>query len=90
MLASRFTKKIPTISFNWFVVLNLAGIKGGLSIVMLHMLTIAIPNFEHLELFTAIVSGVIILSILIYIPLLIIFITLNKKNFEKEYEAEKY
>lgn len=90
MLASRFTKKIPTISFNWFVVLNLAGIKGGLSIVMLHMLTIAIPNFEHLELFTAIVSGVIILSILIYIPLLIIFITLNKKKFEKEYEAEKY
>lgn len=90
MLASRFTKKIPTISFNWFVVLNLAGIKGGLSIVMLHMLTIAIPNFEHLELFTAIVSGVIILSILIYIPLLIIFITLNKKKFEKEYEAEKH
>lgn len=90
MLASRFTKKIPTISFNWFVVLNLAGIKGGLSIVMLHMLTIAIPNFEHLELFTAIVSGVIILSILIYIPLLIIFITLNKKKFEQEYEAEKH
>ena len=57
---------------------------------MLHMLTIAIPNFKHLELFTAIVSGVIILSILIYIPLLIIFITLNKKKFEKEYEAEKH
>lgn len=90
MLASRFTKKIPTISFNWFVVLNLAGIKGGLSIVMLHMLAITIPNFEHLELFTAIVSGVIILSILIYIPLLIIFITFNKKKFEKEYEAEKH
>lgn len=90
MLASKFTKKIPTISFNWFVVLNLAGIKGGLSIVMLHMLTIAIPNFKHLELFTAIVSGVIILSILIYIPLLIIFITFNKKKFEKEYEVEKH
>lgn len=89
MIFSNFTNKIPKISLKWFVILNLAGIKGGLSIVMLHMLSLTIPNFEYLELFNAIVSGVILLSIFIYIPLLILFISINKKSFEDEYNQEK-
>ena len=89
MIFSNFTNKIPKISLKWFVILNLAGIKGGLSIVMLHILSLTIPNFEYLELFNAIVSGVILLSIFIYIPLLILFISINKQSFEDEYNKEK-
>lgn len=90
MIMSKFIKKIPNISFNWYVVLNLSGIKGGLSIVMLHMMSLMVPNFKYLELFNAIVSGVIILSIFIYVPLLTVFITLNKDKFEKETDLENH
>lgn len=89
MFTSYFTNKIPTINLRWFVILNLTGIKGGLSIVMLHILMITIPDFEHLELFTAITSGVIILSILLYIPIMIGYIVYYKKNFEDEAKLEK-
>lgn len=72
----------------WFV-LTFAGIKGGLSIVMLHWLKAKVPNFEHFDMYVAIVTGVILLSMFIYTMGLIATIKLNQKSFNKEIEAEK-
>ncbi len=78
---SNITKKMTDISFRWWSVLLFAGIKGGLSIVMLQMLP---EHFEHKELFEAIVTGVILLSTFSYAFILVLIITLNKQAFEKE------
>jgi len=86
---SNKSNKMVDINLRWFAVLLFAGIKGGLSIVMLHMMAIAAPEFRHLVMFEAIVTGVILLSVFIYVPMLMIIIGSNKEKFEKEYEAEK-
>jgi len=88
LLSKRFDS-IEKIDISGFFVLVFSGIKGGLSIVMLHMLNVTVPNFEYLEMFTAIVSGVIIMSMFIYTFGLIITIKLNKTKFNKEVELEK-
>jgi len=69
------------INFRWWSVLVLAGIKGGISIVMLHMIP---ESFVYKEMFKAIVIGVILLSTFIYTFLLIILISFNKTKFEEE------
>jgi CPA1 family monovalent cation:H+ antiporter len=89
-ISSYHTKLIPNIDFKWYSVLLFAGIKGGLSIVMLHMLNIAFPTFEYKELFESIVIGVILLSTFIYVPLMMITIKLNKHSFMKELLNEKH
>lgn len=61
--ASNATKKMQDISPDWWAILTFAGVKGGLSILMLHMLP---QDYEHLALFEAIVIGNIILSTLVY------------------------
>jgi CPA1 family monovalent cation:H+ antiporter len=68
--------------------LTFAGIKGGLSIVMLTMIP---RSFEHLEMFKAVVIGVILLSTFIYSAILIIVIETNKKKFllEKKLDHAK-
>ena len=73
----------------WHILL-FSGIKGGLSIVMLHWLNSRVPNFEHFELFVAIVTGVILLSMFVYTIGLMITIKINKKTFEKEISLEKH
>ena len=83
-ISNRF-KSMTDINFRWWSVLLFAGIKGGLSIVMLQMLP---HGFEHRELFDAIVVGVILLSTITYALSLVFIITYNKKVFEKEYDAE--
>ena len=89
-LVSHKTKYIPNIDFKWYSVLMFAGIKGGLSIVMLHMLNITFPNFQYKEMFGSIVIGVILLSTFIYVPLMMITIKLNKKEFIQELENENH
>lgn len=88
-----YSKKLSIISnidMKSYFVLVFAGIKGGLSIVMLTMLKVFVPDFEHYDLFVAIVSGVILLSMVFYVIGLTITIKLNEKAFEKEYEEEKH
>jgi len=63
------TDKMTTVNFRWWGVLTFAGIKGGLSIVMLMMIP---ASFEHLEMFKAIVVGVVMLSTFIYSLILIV------------------
>ena len=82
---SNTTKKMTDIGFRWWSVLLFAGIKGGLSIVMLQMLP---HGFEHKEMFDAIVIGVILLSTLVYALILVGLIMGNKKAFDKEVDAE--
>ncbi len=83
---SNTTQKMTDIGVRWWSVLFFAGIKGGLSIVMLQML----PNgFEHKEMFDAIVIGVILLSTFIYAFVLVGIIIGNKKSFDNEVKAER-
>ena len=81
------TDKMVDISFHWWGVLTFAGIKGGLSIVMLTMIP---STFEYLEMFKAVVVGVIMLSTFIYAGMLIFIIGKNKERFRAEKLAEQH
>jgi len=80
------TTKMTNVSLRWWAVLTSAGIKGGLSIVMLMMIP---PSFEHLEMFKAVVIGVILLSTFVYSAILVAIIALNKQRFIDEKIAEE-
>jgi len=77
---------MTNINFRWWGVLTFAGIKGGLSIVMLMMIP---PDFPHLEMFTAVVLGVVLLSTFVYSLILIVLIRNYQDAFSKELEEEK-
>jgi len=79
------TDKMVNVGFRWWGVLTFAGIKGGLSIVMLSMIP---PSFEHLEMFKTVVIGIVMLSTFIYSGLLLAIIGMNKKVFQLETEEE--
>lgn len=79
------TDKMVSINFRWWSVLTFAGIKGGLSIVMLAMIP---ASFEYLEMFKAVVIGVIMLSTFIYSGMLMIIIGSNKDQFLTEKNEE--
>ncbi|CAA6799460.1 MAG: Na+/H+ antiporter [uncultured Sulfurovum sp.] len=84
-IVSNLTKKMTDIGVRWWSVLLFAGIKGGLSIVMLQMLP---KGFEHKEMFDAIVIGVILLSTFVYATVLVTIIMTNKKSFDEEVANE--
>ena len=79
------TDKMTNVNFRWWGVLTFAGIKGGLSVVMLMMIP---STFEHLEMFKAIVVGVIMLSTFIYSAILIALIAKDSEAFIKDMEEE--
>ncbi|MEQ1915707.1 MAG: sodium:proton antiporter, partial [Gallionella sp.] len=81
------TDKMVDISFRWWGVLTFAGIKGGLSIVMITMIP---ASFEYLEMFKAVVIGVIMLSTFIYSGVLIFIIGKDKERFRAEKLAEHH
>lgn len=84
-LITNQTDKMTNVNFRWWGVLTFAGIKGGLSVVMLMMIP---STFEHLEMFKAIVVGVIMLSTFIYSFILLGIIGKNREIFAKELEEE--
>jgi len=84
-LITKQTDKMVNVNFRWWGVLTFAGIKGGLSIVMLMMIP---ASFEHLEMFKAIVVGVIMLSTFIYSFVLLAIIGQNRQVFARELEEE--
>ncbi len=61
--------------------MSAAGVKGGISILMLHMLP---RGFEHRELFEAVIIGQILLSTFIY-PIILMGVI---KLFSQKVEAE--
>lgn len=79
------TEKMVDISLRWWSVLTFAGIKGGLSIVMITMIP---SDFPHLEMFKAVVIGVIMLSTFLYSGALLYIIGRNKEVFRDEKLAE--
>ncbi|MDQ7004575.1 MAG: cation:proton antiporter [Ghiorsea sp.] len=81
------TTKMTNVNFRWWGVLTFAGIKGGLSIVMLMMIP---AGFEHIEMFTAVVVGVIMLSTFVYSTILLIIIGQNAEVFRQEKEEEAH
>lgn len=81
------TDKMTTVNFRWWGVLTFAGIKGGLSVVMLMMIP---ASFEHLEMFKAIVIGTIMLSTFIYSAILLVIIGKNREAFAKELAEEHH
>ena len=84
------TKLIKEMNTRWFLVLSFAGIKGGLSVVMIHMMNVTVPSFEYKEMFEAIVLGVILLSTFVYVSGLLITIGLNKDKFAKEADLSNH
>lgn len=73
--------KMQNVNLDWWAILVFAGVKGGLSILMVHM----IPNsFEYKTLFEAIVVGNIILSIFLYAPIMMLVIKLRKNVLSHE------
>ncbi|MDQ6996813.1 MAG: cation:proton antiporter, partial [Mariprofundus sp.] len=84
-ILTKQTDKMTSVNFRWWGVLTFAGIKGGLSVVMLMMIP---ASFEHLEMFKAIVIGVIMLSTFIYSFILVLIIGKNKEIFARELEQE--
>jgi len=86
-IVSNMTKKMTDIGVRWWSVLLFAGIKGGLSIVMIQMLP---EEFAYREMFEAIVIGVILLSTFIYALVLVGIISFNKKSFDEEVFGERY
>lgn len=73
---SKYTK-LAKIGINGWVLLTLAGIKGGISIIMLY----SIPNnYPLIEMFEAIVMGLIISTIFIYGISLIFYINWREKR----------
>jgi len=79
------TDKMTNVNFRWWGVLTFAGIKGGLSVVMLMMIP---ASFPHLDMFKAVVIGVILLSTFIYSLILLVIIGQNAEIFKKEKEAD--
>jgi CPA1 family monovalent cation:H+ antiporter len=80
-LLSKKLKMFVDLGLAGWITLSLAGIKGGLSIIMVHALKGALgPEYADIMVkIESIVIGVIILSIFVY-GLLLLFYMLNKKK----------
>jgi CPA1 family monovalent cation:H+ antiporter len=79
------TRWMARINFRWWGILTFAGIKGGLSVVMVMLIP---ADFPHLEMFKAIVVGVVVLSTFVYSVILLALIAANREAFRREVEAE--
>ncbi len=86
-LITNQTERMTNVNLRWWGVLTFAGIKGGLSVVMLMMIP---QDFAHLEMFRAVVVGVVLLSTFIYSAMLIAIIGLNREVFAQEKAAEAH
>jgi len=84
--AIRFGSIVTLFSFlkhpiYWSWALTLSGVKGALSIIMLH----SIPStFAYAQLFEAIVVGNVLLSTFVYTLILIVFIKQNSDRFKQD------
>lgn len=76
-VTSNATKKMQDISVDWWAVMTSAGVKGGLSILMLHMFP---SDYVHYDLFEAIVVGNILLSTVVYSIILTLVIMVRKEK----------
>ncbi len=74
----QFSAMKPVGFEGWFV-LTFSGMKGALSIILVHMIP---DSFEHKELFEIVTIGVVILSIFVYGTILWFYFTFKPKKKE--------
>jgi CPA1 family monovalent cation:H+ antiporter len=76
--------KYYTLPHRWINALTFAGVKGGLTIIMVH----SIPNtFIYKEMFVAIVIGTVILTTFLYTFFLMYYVSRHKEAFENDREV---
>ncbi len=85
-LITRTSGRMTNVNYRWWAILTFSGIKGGLSIIMVHQLP---DSFVYKEMFTQVVMGVILLSIFVYAAGLIAVIAYYKEAFKNDMELEK-
>ncbi len=78
----RMTAPMPAVPLHWWMILSAAGVKGAVSLLMLHMIP---HSFAYRELFEAIVVGNVLLSTFLYPPALIAVLKAYQGVFEAEY-----
>ena len=71
---------IKPVGFEGWFILTFSGMKGALSIILVHMIP---DSFVHKEMFEAVTIGVVVLSIFIYGTVLWTYFTFFKKEEEK-------
>ncbi len=86
-LLTLHVRRMTDVNFRWWGVLTFAGIKGGLSIVMLSMIP---GDFPFLDMFKAVVIGVVLLSTFLYSLILLALIGRYAEVFREEVEAESH
>ncbi len=74
-------EQIKPVGFEGWFILTFSGMKGALSIILVHMIP---SSFEYKELFEVVTTGVVILSIFIYGTVLWGYFTFFKKEDEKK------
>ncbi len=84
-LLTLHVRRMTDVNFRWWGVLTFAGIKGGLSIVMLSMIP---RDFPFLDMFRAVVVGVVLLSTFLYSLILLILSGTNAEQFRLELSSE--
>ncbi len=71
---------IEPVGFEGWFILTFSGMKGALSIILVHMIP---ASYEHKELFEVVTTGVVIMSIFIYGTTLWTYFTFFKKDEKK-------
>lgn len=77
VLIGKKVRAIDYVGFNGWIILTLAGIKGALSILMIHALP---KDFKFLEMFESITIGLILLSTFIYGFMLLFYMLYQEKK----------
>lgn len=73
-------KQISPVGMEGWFILTFSGMKGALSIILVHMIP---ASFEHKEFFEVVTTGVVMLSIFVYGTTLWTYFTFFKKEDEK-------
>ena len=74
-------EQIKPVGFEGWYILTFSGMKGALSIILVHMIP---SSFEYKELFEVVTTGVVMLSIFVYGTMLWGYFTFFKKEEEKK------
>ncbi len=75
------TKAIQPVSKEGWFILTFSGMKGALSIILVHMIP---ASFEYKEFFEVVTTGVVMMSIFVYGTVLWSYFTFFKKEEEKK------
>ncbi len=74
-------EQIKPVGFEGWFILTFSGMKGALSIILVHMIP---ASFEHKEFFEVVTTGVVMMSIFVYGTTLWAYFTFFRKEKEKK------